>query len=425
MKFRKLLMIVCLFGIALSALGAPANAAQSPKGDITFYFFGDKQEEGAYNTLVAAYNKKYPDVKVTPVVLPDGADYLKKLTTDFAAGSPPDIFLINYREYVAYAKRGVIEPVGPYLDKSSVLKASDIYDVSLKGFTREGVLQCQAQNLSSLAVYYNKDLFKKANVALPTADWTWDDFVAAAKALTKDTGDAKTKQYGAGLQVQFYRTMPFIWSNGGEIVDNQDKPTKLLIDSPEAKAALQWIADLQVKHKVTPNEIDEKAQSSQNRFLAGTMGMFLQSRRFTTTARGIKDFDWDVAALPKSKKAVTVLHSDGFCMSKAGKNKDAAWSFIEFVASADGQTILSSTGRIVPANKSVANSPAFLDPNTKPANSKVFLDVAPTIRLSPNNDTWADVESELNRMVGFIYYGEKTVDQAVADAIKNSAQFFN
>jgi multiple sugar transport system substrate-binding protein len=372
--------------------------------------------------VVEGFNKKYPNVTVKPVVLPDGDEYLKKLTTDFAAAAPPDVFLINYREYVAYAKRGQIEPAAPYLEKSKVIKKDDFYTPSLNAFTREGTLQCMAQNLSSLAVYYNKDLFKKANLALPTPDWTWDDFLKAAQALTKD-GDAKTKQYGAGVQVQFYRLMSFIWSNGGEIVDNQDKPTKLLIDSPEAKAAIQWFADLQAKHKVVPNEIDEKAQSSQNRFLAGTLGMFLQSRRFTTTARGIKDFDWDVVNLPKSKKSVTVLHSDGFCMAKDGKNKDATWAFIEYAVSQEGQTILTGTGRIVPANKAVAESPAYLDPNTKPASAKIFLDMAPNIRLSPNTDNWADIESELNRAVAFAFYGEKTVDQAVADAIKNTQAF--
>lgn len=423
MKLRKVLLSLFLFAALLSPGLMPANAAQDLKGEVKFYFFGDKSEEAAYGKVVEGFNKKYPGVTVKPVVLPDGEEYLKKLTTDFAAAAPPDVFLINYREYVAYGKRGLIDPVESYLAKSKVIKKDDFYAPSVNAFSREGALQCMAQNLSSLAVYYNKDLFKKANVALPTPEWTWDDFLKAAHALTKD-GDAKTKQYGAGLQVQFYRLMPFIWSNGGEVIDNQDKPTKLLIDSPEAKAAIQWVADLQIKHKVVPSEVDEKAESSQNRFLANKLGMFLQSRRFTTTARGIKDFDWDVVNLPKSKKSVTVLHADGFCMAKDGKNKDATWAFVEYAVSQEGQTILTGTGRIVPANKAVAESPAYLDPNTKPASAKIFLDMAPNIRLSPNNDNWADVESELNRMVGFVFYGEKTVDAAVADAIKNTQQFF-
>jgi multiple sugar transport system substrate-binding protein len=421
MKIRKVLLTLCLFAAAFSVF--PARAAQTPKGEISFYYFGDKAEEAAYNTVIEGFNKKYPDVKVKSVVLPSGDDYLKKLTADFAARLPPDVFLINYREYVAYAKRDLIEPVEPYLAKSTILKKGDFYEAPVQAFTRDGALQCMAQNLSSLAVYYNKDLFKKANLAAPTPDWTWDDFLKAAQALTNDTGDPRTRQYGAGIQVQFYRVMPFIWSNGGEIVDNLEKPTKLLIDSPEAKAALQWFADLQVKHKVMPTEVDEKSESSQNRFLAGKLGMFLQSRRFTTTARTIKDFDWDVINLPRSKTSVTVLHTDGFCLSKGGTNKDAAWAFVEYAASAEAQTTLAATGRIVPANKSVANSPAFLDPNAKPANAKIFLDMASKIRLSPNTDNWADIESELNRMIAFVFYGDKTVDQAVEEAIRNTAQF--
>ena len=42
---------------------------------------------------------------------------------------------------------------------------------------------CLPQNLSSLVVYYNRDLFDAAGVPYPEAGWTWDDFLAAAKAL--------------------------------------------------------------------------------------------------------------------------------------------------------------------------------------------------------------------------------------------------
>jgi multiple sugar transport system substrate-binding protein len=97
--------------------------------------------------------------------------------------------------------------------------------------------------------------------------------------------------------------------------------------------------------------------------------MLLNSRRGLPTYREIKDFDWDVAALPAGKQAATVLHADGYCMAAASKNKPAAWAFAEFANSAEGQTIVAKTGRTVPSLRSVAASPAFLDPASKPKSS--------------------------------------------------------
>ena len=45
---------------------------------------------------------------------------------------------------------------------------------------------CLPQNLSSLVVYYNRDLFDAAGVPYPEAGWTWAEFLDAAKALTRD-----------------------------------------------------------------------------------------------------------------------------------------------------------------------------------------------------------------------------------------------
>src|SRR5688572_17867190 len=50
----------------------------------------------------------------------------------------------------------------------------------------EGVLMCLPQNVSSLVVYYNRDLFRRFRVAEPTAGWTWTEFVIRAVNLTRD-----------------------------------------------------------------------------------------------------------------------------------------------------------------------------------------------------------------------------------------------
>ena len=412
---------LALIALALAACGAqPAGPAQ-----VSFMVFGDTAEKAAYEQLVSAFERAHPNVDVALVHIPGQSDYRRRLAADFAAGTPADVVLLNYRRYAAFAARGVLEPLGPYLDRSSLITSGDFYQQALDPFYWRGTLACIPQNLSSLAVYYNKDLFAAAGVPLPQAGWTWDDFLSAAQQLTRDTdGDGVTDQYGLGTEVSIFRLAPFIWQNGGDLVDDAQAPTRLTLDSPAALEATRWFVDLQVRHHVVPDVAQEQAEASESRFIGGRTAMFLNSRRGVPTYRTITAFDWDVAPLPRGRQPAGILHADAYCMAKAALNKAAVWSFIEFANSAEGQRIIAASGRTVPSLRSVAESPAFLDPAAKPANSRVFLDGIADIRGVPVMATWVDIEDLVGEELERAFYGSATVDEAVASAVARSAEFF-
>ena len=408
-------------GVASPVTGGP----ESPSGEISFMIFGDTAEKKAYEDLVAAFHAKNGSVKVNLQHIPSQADYRKRLGTDFAAGTPADIVLINYRRYAGFAAKDVLEPLGPYLEQSAVIKEADFYSESIAPFRWNGTLMCIPQNLSSLVVYYNKALFEEAGLPYPQDTWTWDDFLKTAQALTKDTnGDGTPDQYGLGTEASIFRVAPFIWQNGGDLVDDPVKPTRLTLDTPETKAAIQWFVDLQAKHHVVPDEIQEAAEDSETRFQNGRLGMFLNSRRGVPTYREISGFDWDVAPLPRNKRQAGILHADAYCMPKSAKNKAATWAFIEYANSPEGQTIVAKSGRTVPSLKTVAQSPAFLDPAAKPANSKIFLDGISAIKGVPIMETWVDIESTVGEELERAFYGGVSVDEMITTATERTKQHF-
>jgi multiple sugar transport system substrate-binding protein len=387
--------------------------------------FGDPAEKAAYESLVAAFEQRTPSIDIDLVHIPSQGDYRTRLGVDFAAGTPADVVLINYRRYAGFAAKGVLEPLGPYLARSSVIHEPEFYPESIQPFYWQGSLMCIPQNLSSLVVYYNKNLFDQAGVAYPKAGWTWAEFLQAAQALTKDTdSDGVIDQYGLGTEASIFRVAPFIWQNGGELVDQPAEPSHLTLETPAAKEALQWFVDLQVKHHVAPDRVQEQAEASESRFQNGRLGMFLNSRRGVPTYREISGFDWDVAPLPVGKQPAGILHADAYCMAAVSKNKPAAWAFVEFANSAAGQTIVAQSGRTVPSLKAVAESPAFLDPSVKPANSQVFLDVIPDIRGVPVMETWVDIEDTLGEELERAFYGEASIDQMLATGRERTLEFF-
>jgi multiple sugar transport system substrate-binding protein len=362
-------------------------------GDISFLVFGEPEELEAFRNVVSAFKEIQPNVTVNLVEASDRDDLLARLATSFAGGTPPDLFLLNYRFYGQFAARGVLEPIESRVDESSLFQQEDFYPQALEAFRFNGVLTCLPQNISSLVVYYNRDLLREEGLTDPPEDWTWDDMVDYALALTKDPdGDGTIDQYGLGVEAEIIRVAPFIWSNGGEVVDDEENPTRFAVDSPEAIEAMQDFFDLHQVHVVVPGDEELESQDDTSRFLNGTTAMVLSSRRDTPAFRTIDDFDWDVAPLPRHDEPAGILHSDAYCMTKSSDNQEAAWRFMEFALGPEGQRISSASGRTVPSLIDVANSDAFLDPGAKPANSQVFLDTIPVIRRVPNISTWPEIE---------------------------------
>ncbi|MCL4263287.1 MAG: sugar ABC transporter substrate-binding protein [Anaerolineae bacterium] len=387
--------------------------------------FGDPAEYNAYASLVAAFHEAHPDIHVELTHVPSPREYRTRLVTEFAGGAPPDVTLMNYRRYANFAANGLLEPLGPYLDSSEIIQPEDFYDVTLEAFTWQGTLMCLPQNISSLVVYYNQDLFDAAGLAYPADDWTWDDFVATAVALTKDNnGDGVTDQYGLGIEPTLFRLAPFVWQNNAPIVDDQMRPNRLTLTRPPSLEAFQWFVDLYQVHGVVPGRVEEASQISESRFIAGTTAMYLNSRRGTPTYREITGFTWDIAPLPQNKTPAGILHSDAYCLSATAVNKDAAWTFIEYANSVEGQTIVAASGRTVPSLKAVAESPAFLEPDLPPARNRVFIETIPALQLVPVISTWQEVESVADQEVERAFYGDISVEEAATLMFQRTEEYF-
>src|SRR5687768_8497777 len=320
---------------------ALATSVSPTKTNVTFLAFGEPEEIKAYRTLVSSFERSHKSIDVKLIEASDRSDLLARLSTAFAGGTPPDLFLLNYRFYAQFAARGVLEPLQSRVNTSRVFRQKDFYRQALDAFRFNGVLTCQPQNISSLVVYYNRKLLRQAKLADPKTGWTWSQMIAMAKKLTRDTtGDGRPDRYGLGVEPSIIRVAPFVWSNGGEIVDNQKQPTRLTMSTPAALGVLREFLKLNSLYGVIPTDEDVEAEDNESRFQNGRLAMLLSSRRSTPTFRTIRGFDWDVVALPKFKQQAGILHSDAYCMAKASRVKNEAWRFVEYAVGPKGAPVI-------------------------------------------------------------------------------------
>lgn len=394
--------------LALVVLAMTAACESEPQDEatrITVMVSGDPEEIEAYRAVVEAFDRSQTGIDVELLPFADRDDLIVRLSTSIAGGQPPDLFLMNYRYYGQFAARDALEPVDPYLRTSEVFSAHDFFQTSMTPFQWDGEQMCLPQNVSSLVVYYNADLFADAGLPLPAEGWTWNDMVRSAEALTHgDGGDGAAEVYGLGVDPEIIRLAPFIWSNGGTLVDDEADPTRFDFDAP-AVTAMQRFLDLRSVHGVTPTDVEAESEDFETRFLNGRLGMLMESRRVVPTLRTITSFRWDVAPVPILSEPTSVLHADAYCITEGSDAKDASWRFVEFALGPEGQRITAEAGRTVPSLRSVADSDAFLDPAALPEHSEVFLDQIPRLRAVPVVSTWAEIEDVANGVIEEAYYG--------------------
>jgi multiple sugar transport system substrate-binding protein len=377
----------------------------------------DPEQLKAFQAVADTFQTWYPGVKVNLSAAADNEeDYHAALGAALAGGSPPDVANLDYDATAQYASLGGLQSISSHIAQSTLIHATDFYTQAWNGFQWQGQQICLPISVSGLMVYYNKKLFDAAKLAYPKPGWTWDDFLADARALTKGTD-----QYGVTVEPEFNNLLPFVWQNGGDLLTPDGK--QLALGTPAGLAAVQFFVDLQSKYHVTPDQPAAASQEPPDRFVSGTLGMMIDSRAAVPSLRVITDFNWDVAALPQKVQAANILKGDGLCIPAKARNPDLAWKLIEFAGSPDGQQLMATAGRIVPSSVAVSQSPAFLNPSAAPANSQAWLDAIPAIRVVPQLAHWPDLEETANEELANAFYGHATAAQGVQSMIDKTQRF--
>jgi multiple sugar transport system substrate-binding protein len=410
---------------------------------VRFAFFADPSEALAYAQLIERFEEVQNEVKIEPVVISSSnvaplgrllpaSKYPEWLRESFTGPNPPDVFLFTYRDVGSYETRGVLEPLGSWLASSRSLNEADFYPEALSLFRpMNKPLMAIPQNLSSLVVYFNAEMFETAGLPDPTAGWSWDEFKAAAKELTVDTNDDGFPEiHGVAFDPTIHRYAAAIWGAGGELFDDVYQPTKLTLDTPEARRGIEFITSLgPTGIGAAPSQADRLLQDDTQRFSLGKAAMLIQSRRVVAYLRDNARVPWDVAPLPVGSVPANVSHSDGLGIWSGSPRKEGAWKFLEFAMGEEGQKILAESGRTVPSLRKVAESDAFLKGGSvasllgytqAPRSASVFLDNIGISRPLPSTSTWPSAVWEMDRAFKKAFYDDGDVDAAIAQVLERT-----
>ena len=258
-------------GVLLAAAGCGGGSSTSGgKTQITVWEGYTDVEGKAFNRLVDEFNSSHKGIDVK--VLETNNDYaLQKVLTAVRGGTPPDVAYL----YGSWAPN--VAKIPSVVDLTTTVNSKqvnwqDFYPGERAVATVDGKVIGVPALVDNLAVVYNKSLLKKAGVAAPTPNWTWDDFRAAARKLT----DAATKQYGTSYPADasedsVWHWEAMLWEAGGAILNAGN--TKAAFNSPAGLRAMTTLKQMAVDDKSV--YVDTTNSKYMDLFNANKIGMLV------------------------------------------------------------------------------------------------------------------------------------------------------
>ncbi len=350
------IILAALFiaSVVIAAQVAAQAATPQVSGTVRIGSFESGDALNYWNAAISDYEAVNPNVKISLEAVPQ--DYGTKLLAELASGTAPDIFQSGDGDVSKWVALGAAENLDPYINGSNPLDMSTLFPAVASFGKVNGSYYYLTKDYSPLIVYYNKDLFQKAGVEIPTAKWTEADMLKDAQLLTIDANGnnatsanfdpSNIKQWGIELPYTWDRAIePIIYANGGSIMAPDGSKFTGAFNSDATIAALQWYADLYTKYHVTPTNADVQSYSGTDMFQSGLVAMSWTGVWPMNGYKSVSGLNFGVVSLPSGSAGnANVLCWSGFAMYTGSQNKDAAWDVLKYIAAGDGAKEFAKNG---------------------------------------------------------------------------------
>lgn len=365
--------------------GAGTELSADTQAELTLSYW-DTNQTPTVEAAIAAFNQDFPNVKVTPSIT-TFRDYFTKLRTQAQGDNLPDVFWMNGPNIQLYASNGQLAELDDMdVDWSQYPEALvDLYSFDGKHY---GI----PKDFDTIACWTNKKMLADAGIELPEGDWTWDEFHAAAQAVSDSGEYGVVANLMTGGQSTYYNTIAM---SGGFVVEDG---TSGYDDPATIEGLRRWVeliadgsmAPVQVMNDTTPRDLFNAQKAAMH--WTGSWEAPAIRENFSGDLA-------DVIVLPlptiDGNKGSTI-HGLSYVASATSANLAAAKTLVTYMASKEAAETEAANGTAIPAYTGTQDEWASADPEW---NLDVFIDAAEnyavTYPVSQNTSAWNEKENEL------------------------------
>jgi len=412
-EFIKSAALVAGGGATLQVLAprAPA-AAPAEKSTGTFWFNQPFQAE-AFDSIIDRFHKSQDRVKMKVVLVPQ-TEIPTKLATAIAGGDPPDAARLGGPVLNSlFIDKGHAAPLDDWDPK---IGTYDWIPGVQKAVTRHGKMHAMPVNSGCMAFLYNKDLYEASGLDPEKPPTTLDQLMEFATKIARPSEQiwghyvltAPNMQTGG----DWFESI--LWAFGAKVVSDDGK--KVIVNSPEGVAALQWYHDLVQKNKAMPvKQVTETIML--NDFLTGKVGSMFAFPAIVARVAKAK-FKVGAARRPAGPKGQTVPVGFGTIMVYAkGKNKEAGWEFARFIGlDPENAAFWNISFGQLPARYSYRDTPSWQEYQKTQPLVVPYIEAQKDAALTYFGPGVAEISTQLGKAIEAVVFGQKTPQGALAEA---------
>jgi multiple sugar transport system substrate-binding protein len=386
--------------------------------ELDFYTYATPEFRRLFHQqLTPGFLRQRPDIRIRVNESMGDAGYDAKLLTLIAGKIAPDLFHVTQQNFPFYAAKDILLPLDDFLANDPQISASDFYPQLLEGMRYNGKLLGLPSDFSPIVMLYNRDLFDRFDVPYPGDQWTTDEFLDAARRLTRDTdGDGYTDVFGFAAIDSYNRWPAWVWNNGGRIFSADGK--RCVMDSAASIEGLRFYVELARRHRVAPAPGPAPGlamgQDQSDLFAAQRVAMIAESRYIYKRLIGSRKvaFRWDVAPMPRRRERATTFIWGGNCILKSTRHPRQAWEFLKFMSGPAGAAINLQAGNALPAYRAAAVG-EIEHPSMRgvPAHDRHFLDAIAYGRTAPFPPQYAEFTESMT-LLRDAFLGLRSADDA-------------
>ncbi|MEW6194483.1 MAG: sugar ABC transporter substrate-binding protein [Bacteroidota bacterium] len=344
-----------------------------------------EQSLAANKEIIQEWNRLHPGKEVE-YVQANWTSIYDYLITSFETGDVPDVFHYEASMITDFGLRGNLTDLRQYISDS--LK-NDIYPSAWESVTlNDGRIIGVPFFFESLIVLYNKDIFEKNNIELPTHEkpWTWNELKNTAIKLTKDFDhDGKTDQWGAaiGLKISGNIILNLTLGFSGGFFYKVGNEYKVRIEEPEKKL-LTTIHDMIYEDKsMSPFAASQSGSGLVPQFYNGKYAMLIGIgtwARQQIVENAPKNFRWGVLEPIKEINQEQGSNTQTLSIPSGSKRKKDAAEFIEFFLGKKNLARLALSDWMNPTRISCRTMPEF---QNEKLGWKTTISMIDNLRMGP------------------------------------------
>ena len=394
--------IIFVVAVALSCAGCGADQSSDTRlaGWVSSPFESDAMQQ-----IVTRFNEERVPGSLT--YQPIQANYIEKIQLMLGTGTAPDVFMLESFWAPTLIEYETLLPLDDLIAADERFDLEDFEPSLLEAFQHDGQTFGIPKDFSTIALFYNPEMFAAVGIARPPESWS--ELLDAAERLSQDIdGDGITDVYGFGAVDSIEFVLPFIWQNGGELLTADGG---IDYQNQKAKEAIQFLKTMR-DDSIAAVPTDLGASWNMEAFGRGRIAMTISGLwavNFLETT--FPDMPYEIVPIPSGVRQQSIAYVVGYVIPRNTRDPAKAWEVLRYLTSKQGQQEWASLDLGLPPRKSVVAATGLVDDPQR----AVFIDAASyarTWQLGPNQRLMDELQTAIQAIF--------LTDAPIEDALKRA-----